>query len=89
MLICDAQAVSTPELIAALAKGMGRRALLFPAPAALLNFLRRSDTVRRLTGSLEADCSKAQRVLGWTPQVPTSEGLHRYFQGCRERRLHD
>jgi nucleoside-diphosphate-sugar epimerase len=26
--------------------------------------------------------------LGWTPQVPTSEGLHRYFQGCRERRLH-
>src|SRR5438105_2518773 len=27
LLICDAQAVSTPELIAALAKGMGRRAL--------------------------------------------------------------
>src|SRR5207248_2237596 len=77
LVICDEQAVSTPELITALAKGMGRRALLFPAPAALLNLLRRSDTVRRLTGSLEADCRKAQRVLGWRPEVSTSDALAR------------
>ena len=77
LLICDAQAVSTPELIVALARGMGRRALLFPVPPPLLNFLRGSDTVRRLTGSLEADCRKAQRVLGWTPEVSASDGLAR------------
>jgi nucleoside-diphosphate-sugar epimerase len=77
LVICDAQAVSTPELIAALAKGMERRALLFPAPLTLLNFLGWADMVRRLTGSLEADCGKAQRMLGWTPQVSASDGLGR------------
>lgn len=28
---------------------------------------------------------KAKRLLGWTPRVPTAEGLRRYFESCRER----
>lgn len=29
---------------------------------------------------------KLKARLGWTPKVPTAEGLSRYFQSCRERR---
>jgi nucleoside-diphosphate-sugar epimerase len=28
---------------------------------------------------------KLKAALGWTPAVPTAEGLRRYFQSCRER----
>jgi nucleoside-diphosphate-sugar epimerase len=28
---------------------------------------------------------KVKARLGWTPKVPTAEGLSRYFQSCRER----
>jgi nucleoside-diphosphate-sugar epimerase len=31
---------------------------------------------------------KAKASLGWTPAVPTAEGLRRYFQSCREKQLH-
>jgi len=29
--------------------------------------------------------AKAKRLLGWTPRVPTAEGLRRYFESLRER----
>lgn len=29
---------------------------------------------------------KAKARLGWAPKVPVSEGLARYFQGCRDKR---
>jgi len=31
---------------------------------------------------------KVKARLGWTPKVPTTEGLRRYFQSCRERDRH-
>jgi nucleoside-diphosphate-sugar epimerase len=31
---------------------------------------------------------KAKRHLGWTPRVPTAEGLRRYFESCRDERCH-
>jgi nucleoside-diphosphate-sugar epimerase len=31
---------------------------------------------------------KVKTRLGWTPRVSTSEALRRYFQSCREKRLH-
>jgi nucleoside-diphosphate-sugar epimerase len=31
---------------------------------------------------------KAKERLGWTPRVPTREGLRRYFESCRARRAH-
>jgi nucleoside-diphosphate-sugar epimerase len=31
---------------------------------------------------------KVKARLGWTPKVPTTEGLRRYFQSCRERNRH-
>lgn len=32
--------------------------------------------------------SKAKQQLGWTPQIPTSVSLERYFAACREKQLH-
>jgi nucleoside-diphosphate-sugar epimerase len=32
--------------------------------------------------------AKAKALLGWTPHVPTTEGLNIYFQSCREKRGH-
>lgn len=31
---------------------------------------------------------KLKRRLGWTPKVPTQEGLRRYFEGCRQSEHH-
>jgi nucleoside-diphosphate-sugar epimerase len=31
---------------------------------------------------------KAKKILGWTPHVPTREGLEIYFQSCREKPQH-
>jgi nucleoside-diphosphate-sugar epimerase len=31
---------------------------------------------------------KLKTRLGWTPQVPTAEGLRRYFEGCRQNGKH-
>jgi nucleoside-diphosphate-sugar epimerase len=38
-------------------------------------------------GSRSAN-EKLKRLLGWTPRVPTAEGLRRYFESCRGR-THD
>jgi nucleoside-diphosphate-sugar epimerase len=32
--------------------------------------------------------AKLKRLLGWTMQVPTAEGLRRYFNACKEGRAH-
>jgi hypothetical protein len=32
--------------------------------------------------------SKAKQELGWTPAVPTTVGLERYFAACRDREHH-
>jgi len=32
--------------------------------------------------------AKLKSRLGWTPKVPTAEGLHRFFQGCQESTRH-
>lgn len=89
-VICDADALSTPELVRRLAEGMGRPARLLPIPPAMLlaggRLLGRKELVRRLVGSLEADCGKARRVLGWAPPISVNEGLARTASWYRGRR---
>jgi nucleoside-diphosphate-sugar epimerase len=41
--------------------------------------------VRRATDRAWYDCSRAQRVLGWTPAVRIAEGLRRSFDSLRAR----
>ena len=65
-MVCDAESLSTAEIVSALAQGMARPARLVPVPEAVLRLagatLGRRDLVRRLLGSLEADATKLRRL---------------------------
>ena len=78
-LVSDEAIVSTPELILRIGRALGRPARLLPAPLALLRALGaitgRLGEVRRLTGNLALDTSRARRVLDWRPPYALDEGL--------------
>jgi UDP-glucose 4-epimerase len=79
-IVCDETPVSTPELVRRLAAALGRPARLFALPDAALRLagvlLGKQEAMRRLVGSLEADCSKLGRSLRWRPPVEFARGLH-------------
>jgi UDP-N-acetyl-alpha-D-quinovosamine dehydrogenase len=70
--ITDGAAVSTPELIRALARALGRPARVFPFPPGLLDLL---PLLRPLVRSLEVDDSAIRRELGWRPPFTFEQGL--------------
>lgn len=78
-LVDDGEPVSTPELVRAVARAMGRPARLLPVPAGVLEFagalLGKRAAVRRLTGSLWVDSSLIRSRLGWTPPFSMAAGL--------------
>lgn len=78
-LLDDGQAVSTPELIRAVAKAMGRPARLLAVPPGLLEFaamlLGKHAAMTRLTGSLYVDSRAIRTRLGWTPPYSMAVGL--------------
>jgi nucleoside-diphosphate-sugar epimerase len=90
LLARDERDLSTPELIRALARGFGRRALLFPVPPALLHALRSvprlSPALSRLTSSLQVDDIETRRALGWSPAVAPEAGLATTAQAFTRRR---
>jgi UDP-4-keto-D-QuiNAc 4-reductase len=79
LLARDDEDFSTPALIRALAAGLGRKARLFPVPAALFAALAPlpgiGPRLARLTGTLQVDDSAARAVLDWAPQVPAATAL--------------
>lgn len=81
---------STPALIAALRRALGRPARLLDMDPAWLEALARSvgrgATMRRLTRSLEVDPSAAQADLGWEAQVGLERAAHEMVHGEREER---
>jgi nucleoside-diphosphate-sugar epimerase len=78
-LVSDQDDLSTPELITALASGLGRNSRLWPFPPSLLGSAAavagRSDQADRLLGSLTVDSSKITLELGWRPTVRSRDGL--------------
>ena len=78
-LASDGEDVSTPDLIRAMARAMGRPARLFPMPPALLRtaatMVGRRRIADQLLGSLEIDLGPTRERLGWTPPLTLSEGL--------------
>ena len=80
-LVNDGEDLSTPQLVRAIAAGLGRPARLLPCPVALLRLAGRltgkSAAVDRLTGSLEVDASVLTQALGWRPATPPALGLAR------------
>jgi nucleoside-diphosphate-sugar epimerase len=79
LLVRDGTDLSTPELIRALAMGLGRKARLFPIPATLFAALSPlpgiGPRLARLSGSLQIDDSATRAALGWTPPVTAASAL--------------
>lgn len=78
-LIDDGRPVSTPDLIRAVARAMGRPARLLAVPVGALEFagalIGKRAAVARLTGSLWVDSSLIRTRLGWTPPFSMEVGL--------------
>ncbi len=78
-LLDDGEAVSTPELIRAVAHALDRPAHLLAVPVKVLAFagalFGKRAAVARLTGSLWVDSSLIRSRLGWTPPYSMKAGL--------------
>jgi len=91
--VTDGEPISTPELVRALARALGRRARLFALPPRLLELLGalagRGASVKRLTRSLAVDDAPIRAELSWRPPFAFDEGMRRtaewYLGECQSR----
>jgi nucleoside-diphosphate-sugar epimerase len=78
-MVSDGEDVSTRELIARLARALGRSARFLPVPEFAVRLAARlvgkEAAVDRLLGSLVIDSGKARQRLGWKPPVTLDSGL--------------
>ena len=78
-LVSDGEDLSTSDMIAGLAAGMGRPARLIPCPIPVVRMLAaaagRKAEADRLLGSLVVDSSRIRRELGWVPPEHVAVGL--------------
>jgi UDP-N-acetyl-alpha-D-quinovosamine dehydrogenase len=77
--VADAEALSTAELVARLARALRVEPRSFRVPAPVLRgalaLLGRSGDAARLLGSLEVDATRLRALCGWTPPYSLDEGL--------------
>lgn len=78
-LVSDGEDVSTPDLLRRTAKAMGKKAILLPVPAPVLEWgatvLGKRAVAQRLCGSLQVDMTKTRQLLGWSPPLTLDQGL--------------
>lgn len=78
-LLADAVPLSLGEMVEAMRRGMGRRALLLPFPGAPLRGLarmtRRSEAFDRLFEAFVLDCRRIEARLGWRPPISSEEAF--------------
>lgn len=86
-LVSDGEDVSTTELLRRTAQAMGKRALLLPVPASVLEIgatlLGKRAVAQRLCGSLQVDIAKTRRLLDWTPPLTLDQGLKKAVEGMK------
>jgi len=79
LLVSDGEDLSTADLLARIARAMGRHERLIPLPLWLLTavatILGKRELTDRLCGSLQVDISQTQALLRWSPPVSVEEGL--------------
>lgn len=87
LLMGDAEAFSTAQLISIIAKSLGVKTKLWTMPRFSLNgiarCLGRSAEMNRLCDSLEVDINRTCELLAWRPPFSAQEGLEataRYFR---------
>src|SRR5688572_22471622 len=80
---------STPAMVGALRRALGRPERLYSVPGALLELAGalagQREKMRRLTDSLEVDASAANRQLGWTATVGLEQAAEQMARAWRER----
>ena len=80
-MVSDGVDISTPDLIRALARAMGKQARLVSLPVRLLHLAGtltgQGAEVARLCSSLVVDISETRSQLDWTPPLMLAEGLAR------------
>jgi nucleoside-diphosphate-sugar epimerase len=88
-LVSDGEDLSTPDLINAIARGLGKNARLLPVPLLALKAAGHfgdllgtfasvplsTPAISRLLGSLAVDSAKLRRVTGFCPPYTVSEGI--------------
>ncbi len=86
-MVSDEEDVSTTELLRRTAQAMGKKALLLPVPAYLLEsgavLLGKRAVAQRLCGSLQVDIEKTRRLLGWNPPLTLDQGLKKAVEGMK------
>tara|TARA_X000000950_G_scaffold198387_1_gene238948 strand:- start:2450 stop:3400 length:951 start_codon:yes stop_codon:yes gene_type:complete len=84
-LVSDDNDLSTPDLMKLISSSMGNKLRLFPLPLFILKFIgiitRKQKEIKRLSESLQIDCSYAREVLSWSPRVSVAEGMKRMVKG--------
>ena len=79
LLAGDADDVSTPQMLEAIADALGRPLRLFPVPPTLLaraaSLLGKREMARKLLGSLQLDIQDTRARLGWDPPLTTRQAL--------------
>ncbi|OUS31452.1 hypothetical protein A9Q99_02460 [Gammaproteobacteria bacterium 45_16_T64] len=85
-LISDGEDVSTTKLLVTMYGVLGQSVRLIPFPARLLRIVCRvvgkGDVATRLCGSLQADISKARRLLSWKPPITLLKGIGLVVKDC-------
>lgn len=78
-LAANLKELSTPELLRALAEGLGRAARLVPVPTRMLQLgagvFGWGPEVRRMIFSLRVDAARARAILGWSEQSGLDQGI--------------
>jgi nucleoside-diphosphate-sugar epimerase len=89
-LVSDDEVVSTPDLVRAIARSLGKPARLLSFPPRLLAvagaITGMRNAVTQLCGSLELDIGASRRELDWSPPVRFEEGLRRTTEWFRATR---
>jgi nucleoside-diphosphate-sugar epimerase len=77
--VTDAEPVSTPDLVRAIAQALRLAPHLFPVPVSALRiagaWLGRSERVERLLDTLEADATAFRTRFAWTPPYSLAQGV--------------
>jgi nucleoside-diphosphate-sugar epimerase len=90
-LVSDGVDVSTADMVRALARGMGKRPMLFSLPQSAVKYfsrlLRQEALYKQLYGSLSINAAKAHSLAGWHPNVDTKGSLEKVGRLYRRSRL--
>lgn len=83
-LVSDGKDLSTQELVSEISVVMGKKITMFNVPMwcfkIILNLLGKKRLINRLSGSLQVDIVKTQKLLGWSPHVSVRDGLRKTIQ---------